>query len=462
LLGDPVLEEETLEFQLIATALAGQQVQDHPVSAKSTPDLMDRSFSDGSLSLRRLASSRLVPVNQNSPTHRKAGQQGYSVAELGSRSYAQALGTSASSFLPRVDLSPQRSRSGAALTQSQASLHEELYLGTLPKLSSHSLSGSSPGADLKTKARDSILWLDKLPQQERGAAMAEMKKWVKSSGLDWDLWWQYCQRARKDAAEVSPKHQTMRRTGPISFGRPSGMASTQSMFNPVPAQMSAYNGHMKSRPTVAMRQTMQVQATTRKQVMPALRTDSQPTSSEGWHQFASEAMLWLQQKSNAERPVAMNEMRQWVTQSGLNWDSWWGYCSRLQDAKKKEVLEREVTPAPAGWSQDVYEDASAPGDTAMANGEETPASPTDDNRATGFFAHRKGVTQVQREKAEHDREKRKKIKAEKEAREEAFRAKAEEWAAEEKIQNEVDDHWRSAIRQYSQTVIGPAKKVIDT
>jgi len=446
----------------MAAQRQGRRLQSAPLgSARLAPDLMDMGFSEGSSSKRRplaaldssswdwaeveerattptLSDRRLVPLSQNSPTGRKAGQQGHSIAELGSRSYVQPLGKSpsADSFL--------HCRSISSPSRKQA----------------EPMSRSSPEMDLKVTAKESILWLDELPKQERGPALAEMKQWVKSQGLDWELWWQYCQRARKEAAEGSPKRQAMKvASGPTFLGHPSGKASTQSMFNPVPAQMKSYNNQMKMRPNISR---AQVQAGMTKQAIPAPQTESRPATSEGWQQVATEAMFWLQQKNNAERPAAMNEMRQWVIQSGLNWDNWWGYCRSLQDGKK--TVDRRGITAPAGWSHEVSEDGSAPAVIATAIDEETPASdcsPLQNNRRGAFFVDAETIGEVRKEYEETEKDKRRKIKAEKKAREAAFQAAAEEWAAEEKIRKEIDDNWRSAIRQYSDEILQPAKKAIN-
>jgi len=252
------------------------------------------------------------------------------------------------------------------------------------------------------------------------------------------------------------------------------------MFNPVPAQMKAYNTQMRSRPKFTKAQLM----IARRDARILTQADRRPHTDEGWHQIAVEANTWLHQTSPEDRPAAMNEMRQWVIQTGLNWDLWWGYCCRLNDACPQQSLDRQRVPelkaqleTPAGWAKNVREDAPAPeAPSEEAVSSEPLCSKTwqsnsfgGDRRATAPSQHlpeaitmkttngcRSTITEGMGGALTDQKQRWQKILAEKKVREENWRVQAEEWAAKDKDFAERHESWKQNVRQYTTEVLGHA------
>lgn len=330
-------------------------------------------------------------------------------------------------------------------------------------------SEESQDIDLKALARESIMWLDELPKQERTSAMVEMRQWVKNSGIEWDLWWQYCLRSRQETRQVSQTQQMV--MGPTFLGpnssRPRVVAP---QFNPVPPQMKAYNTQVaKGRPNVSRQQLHR----SRSQPAAPQITEKRPSSEDGWKALAMEALAWMSTKTKQERPAAMAQMRQWIIQSGLNWDAWWTYCRRLQDQVKQEELLRPWstdTPAggtsPAGWLPQLQEDTPhgvSRSMTAPAAAPPTPSSPTGEEH---FGEERRGAVLVdgealekaEKEAEEEGRAARRAKKAERQAREEARIAQAAQWEADsaKSLAKEYHEGWKNAVRSYTAEMFAPA------
>jgi len=345
----------------------------------------------------------------------------------------------------------------------QAQVQDELMAMAAP---------SSPSADmdLKALAKESILWLDDLPKQERISGMAEMKQWVKSSGLNWDLWWQYCQRARQEA----PKRQASPQAGPTFLGHGSfkpRVLNPAPQFNPVPAQMKAYHDQMRSRPNVSKAQAQAIM--NQHETAPRPHAEQRPSTDEEWHQLAVEALDWLGQKTKDERPAAMSQMRSWVVSTGLNWDSWWGYCRRIQEAKKKAALERQMTNEADKMFDNSQPDSPAspteglpplvPPDTPVAE----PISPVNQElheignfRRGAVAVDAEALAQAEKEAIAEEKAMKRKRLEERKARDDAMRAQYEEWEATsaERLNKEYCERWKQANRSYTHELLGDNPK----
>lgn len=443
-----------------------------PISRAMTADGAYRHWSDQEdyQPIRPLTTSlavrRLVPAMTNSPS-RKVGLHDLSasehaclssVPEVGSRSLmGRPLAVQASPdryLVCRSVSSPssrkQRGEPSAAkqapqkayLTQMQAAVQQEL------------LSQTSSEMDFQALAKESILWLDELPKQERISAMAEMKQWVKSSGLNWDLWWQYCQRARQEAARPQAGL-----TGPTFLGRPSGRPRelTQPEFNSVPPQMRAYHDRIKSRSNISRAQAHAVMNQQAAAQQPP--GTSRPTSDEEWYHLATEALDWLGQKTKDERPAAMSQMRQWVVESGLNWDAWWGYCRRMQEFKKRAALERENPAMLFETDEQVVQTRDLPQDTPTSEASR-PKSPEEDfhgrERRRAMTLPDDQLREAEKDEKDLEAEAKKERIRERKAREEARLAQNEIWEAQsqEKMLQEYNQQWKERIRSYTHEVLG--------
>lgn len=253
------------------------------------------------------------------------------------------------------------------------------------------VSHTRPAMDLKAVAKESMLWLDELPDQERTAAMVSMQGWVNSQGLDWDLW---CEQSNH--AMTGPPCQS------------NSLGATEPVFNPVPSLMQAYNTQIKSRPGTTSARELD------------LRLSGQNTDEE-WHQLALEAVMWLQSMTKQDRPAAMEEMRRWVMQSGLSWDGWWGYCCYLQDG------------------------ADAIG-IAKGQAARRPGSQGKQRSFRGIYGNEAAIDENAR---------RRRLDAEKKARDDLYRAQAEVWESKQRERVFVECHntWKTSVREYAKEVL---------
>jgi hypothetical protein len=282
-------------------------------------------------------------------------------------------------------MAQQPSLTKTSLTPTQAAVQEELMSQTFQH------------TDLATLAKESILWVDELPKQHRISAMAEMKQWVRSEGLNWDLWWQYCQHARQEVAQIHPARQSAQ---PFwlppegdqrlpSQAQPTWLAGQTSqshsgvrrvMSQPhlglAPKRQQAYNAQVKARPNTSKAQS----AALVNQYMMAehlrLGEMARPSTTEEWHRLAVEAVEWLDQKPKEEQAAALSQMRQWAIQMGLAWDQWWTFCRRFRDANDTQsvMLQRQrmhqevVQSSPMSPVLEETHDNMQPGAPAMDAG----------------------------------------------------------------------------------------------
>jgi hypothetical protein len=308
---------------------------------------------------------------------------------------------------------------------------------------------SYPDIDWKGLARESLIWLDELPQAERSAAGMDLKEWVESAGLNWDLWWQYCRQQMhptpcdgdglpKRPGDGSPKRQVPTAGGPVFLGHSKGVPRelAQPEFKIVPPALQAYNAQLRERARglfEGIRGTSSLPKAG-KPAAAAPRLMERPIAEDQWLSMAIDALIWLSGKAKEERPMAMAEMRQWVIESGLDWDQWWAYCRSVRGARKKHRMSQMNLPK---------------GQT----------KPEEDSLRE--FSHRRAVTldhsEMDRRKveAEHkERALRRQKTLERKAKEEARLAQHAQWEQEsnQKLAEEYREAWKKSSREYSSTL----------
>lgn len=391
-----------------------------------------------------LAVRRLVPRSSESPasgSSRIAGPAGFSVAELG-RSFVDkpmAQKSSPDHYLTvRSVSSPSTRRQAGARALPQG--RPRMAAPEVQALVQEDPRTRQDDTDWRALAEESMRWIETKPKQEQIAALAEMKEWVKSSGLNWDLWWQYCQHFR----------------------------STHGVMDVPKSPRSKEKLYTRGRPKIS---EAQVHAQAQ---LPSPQGEMRPHTDEEWHRLAMEAVLWMQETSQEERKAAMGQMKQWVVAAGLNWDAWWTYCKKLQLARKRgenlSPLQRlgheESFPQPAGWQSAPLRQESSPDASPSAGGQSPqtmdssqPSLGRDKSSGTVFAEERRaafaGDPEALAKFDEEEKVRKKKQKEMKQARHEAAILAAQEW--EQKtvgFQKECQSHWKDATRAYHKTVFG--------
>lgn len=183
---------------------------------------------------------------------------------------------------------------------------------------------------MKAMAKQSMSWLDELPQKERILAKADMKHWVESEGMDWEAWWQWCKFSQKDRKDCYPLQ---------ALASPAWrVVEDSSILRGRELQPSA-TCLMESCPTATGSQPKPSILIIQQQIIAKC-----PVTEEEWCQLALEATSWLQLKSEQERPAAMSTLRQWLKPLEIDWDRWWGYCCRFLDSDQQNALEQLAQP----------------------------------------------------------------------------------------------------------------------
>jgi len=352
-----------------------------------------------------LAVRRLMPAKPGTPlTKNPMSKKGISLVELGAQLVIQPERTKQKStgnvpkrvLAPPSPVSSPMSRSPLSRSDSRGSLQGESIgpkRGSTPKLAVApsglpvAISEEDPGTkeDFQALAKESILWLDALPKLEKMQAMAEMQQWVKASGLNWDVWWQWCVRAQQESTSRSPKNKAAYARGAAMFSDPAKKPSRamtaphQPQFDPVPPAMKAYQSQMRSKPNIARAQARSVH--NQNQEIAVQLEAKRPTTDQEWHQMAVEALHWLGQTPEKQRPAAMAHMRSWVIQAGIRWDGWWEYLRKIEEANQR-------------WQRQVEVAQEANRQRAQPRDEQIPLTPwrdspaelhQQDSSAAGFF-----------------------------------------------------------------------------
>lgn len=220
----------------------------------------------------------------------------------------------------------------------------------------------------KALAKESVEWLDGMPKESKGAAIAEIRQWVHSIGLHWDVWILYCNSIRPNAMDGSPKQMSAKAiitmSGPSFLGRLAASPHLNSVSEPASpysaqmrpriaqAQVQAMNEYPDIRPSIewvgtndpytkpaqSMRSQASTPATSQVTGSSTVPAAVPHQSNDKWLPMVNDALRWLQQKTSEEQPAALLQMREWVQHTGMHWDSWWQYCQSVQKSNNRAAL----------------------------------------------------------------------------------------------------------------------------
>lgn len=445
---------------------------------------------------------RLVPAKGGRRHRRATFETGFSITELQGRSHMVGAQTT-----DLVEVAFQSfTHKPLAHHDSRISLMQGL---SGPSSSKQQSDTSSSERDVKSQnahaqeewkvmAGEAVAWLGRMPQEEHPAAMAEMKEWVQLHGYSWDLWQRYCQALRQNLG---------------LSGKP--RLASDAHFNVVPPSMSSYNAQSRSRQNISKAQVQamseypsqltrldpgylsqltsamgehhsqfftsaKVRDTTMSQQASPGSLESiqgRPQTEEEWLKLVSGALGWLEHQAPEDRESALCKIHEWVTNSGINWDTWWDYCKSVQQARNRaaaqkfqkcgigrhQPLETHYTPSRDQVAVELPTAASSccsPGDSPTVKRSRRHCISVDQNTRLKAEAemHENGESL----KEDDDKERRRKRVAEEKAKEKKERQMAAAWEApsHEKLFSECQKEWKQASRSYSDKLFHPPTVLI--